>query len=83
VAGETSEVLSANVVHAGQATAPYPVVRGIGRTLQFYQRSVVVLAFSPGASRIDRTHYRHPNIFVPPLGAGTNVVTKPAKLQNL
>ena len=77
VVGGTSEVLSASVVHPGQARVPYPVFCGIARTLRFHRGGVIAIAFSPGSFRIDRTDYRHSSISVLALGA------KLTKLQNL
>jgi hypothetical protein len=65
VVGGTSEVLSASVVHPGQARVPSPVFRGIARSLRFYRRRTVTVAFSKGLLRIVRTEFRHPSISVP------------------
>ena len=84
VAGGTSEALSATVMHPGHARVPSTVFGGIARTLRFYRGTVIVISFSPGSVRIDRTNYRHPTISVSaPSGGQVVVVTKPAKLQNL
>jgi len=77
VVGGTSEVLSANVVHPGQARVSYPVFCGIARTLRFHRAGVIAIVLSPGSFRIDRTDYRHPTISV--LGPGAKL----PKLQNL
>jgi hypothetical protein len=84
VAGETSEALSATVMRPGQARVLSIVFCGIARTLRFYRGRVIVISFSTGLVRIDRTDYRHPSIcvLVPSVGRAI-VVTKPAKLQNL
>jgi hypothetical protein len=84
VVGGTSEVLNATVDHPGHARIPYPVFRGIARSMRFHCDRVIVIAFSPGTFRIDRTDYRHPNISVLAPDAGQAIAgTKPAKLQNL
>jgi hypothetical protein len=64
VVGGTSEVLSASVVHPGQARVPYPVFRGIARTLRFYRGRTVSVAFSWGLLRISSTDFWHPKISV-------------------
>jgi hypothetical protein len=64
VVGGTSEVLSATVLHPGQARVPSPVFRGIARTLRFYGGRAVAVASSTGLLRIVRTEFRHPNISV-------------------
>jgi hypothetical protein len=71
VAGETSELLSASIVHPGQARVPSPVFRGIARTLRFHRGGVIAIALSPGSLRIDRTDYRHPKISVLAADGGT------------
>jgi hypothetical protein len=82
--GETSEVLSATVLRQGQARVPSPVFRGIARTLRFYRGRTVMVTFSLGAVRIDRTDHRHPSISVLAFcRARTLSAAKPAKLQNL
>jgi hypothetical protein len=84
VMGATSEVLSATVVHPGHARVPSPVFRGIARTLRFHCGRVIMIAFSPGSLRIDRTDHRHPSISVLAPDAGQAIAgTKPAKLQTL
>jgi hypothetical protein len=83
VAG-TFEVLTATVVHPGQAKVPCPVFRGIARTLRFYHGKFITIAFLAGALRIDRTFYRHSSISVRAPCRGHSLVgTKPAKPQNL
>ena len=64
IAGATSDVLSATVVHPGQARVPYPVFCGIGRILRFYRGRTATVAFSKGLLRIARTEFRHPNISI-------------------
>ena len=66
VAGETSEIVSANVTQTGQASVPSSCFRGIARTLRFYRKDTISLAFSTGAITIDRTEFRHENISVRP-----------------
>ena len=83
VAGGTSEALSATVMHPGHARVPSTVFGGIARTLRFYRARVIVISFSPGAVRIDRTDYRHPSVSVLANAGQAIVATKPAKLQNL
>jgi hypothetical protein len=84
VAGGTSEALSAIVTQPGQTRVPSTVFCGIARTLRFYRGRVIVISFSPGALRIDRTDYRHSSISVlAPSGGRAIGATKPAKLQNL
>jgi hypothetical protein len=84
VVGGTFEVLNATVVHPGQAKVPCAVFRGIARTLWFYRRKFITIAFLAGALRIDRTFYRHSSISVrAPCREHELVGTKPAKLQNL
>jgi hypothetical protein len=63
-AGGTSEALSASVVYGGRAIVPYPVFRGIARTLRFYSGKTVTVASSEGLLRIARTEFRHRNISV-------------------
>ena len=63
-AGGTSEVLSASVIYGGRAMVPYPVFRGIARTLRFYSGKTVTVASSQGLLRIARTAFRHPRISV-------------------
>jgi hypothetical protein len=64
VAGATSGVLSATVLHPGQVRVPYPVFCGIGRILRFYRGRTATVAFSKGLLRIARTEFRHPNISI-------------------
>jgi hypothetical protein len=64
VVGGTSEVLSASVVHPGQARVPCPVFRGIAKTLRFYRGRTVTVVSSKGLLKIGRTEFRHPNISV-------------------
>ena len=64
VAGATSDVLSATVLHRGQARVPYPVFCEIGRILRFYRGRAATVAFSKGVLRIARTEFRHPNISI-------------------
>ena len=64
MAGATSDVLSATVLHPGQARVPYPVFCGIGRILRFYRGRAATVAFSRGVLRIARTEFHHPNISV-------------------
>lgn len=62
VAGETSEIVSASVTQIGQASVPSSCFRGIARTLRFYRKNTISLAFSTGAITINRTKFRHKNI---------------------
>jgi hypothetical protein len=64
VIGGTFEVLNATVVHSGRARVPFPVFRGIARTLRFYRMCSVQLACSADVFRIGRTEFRHPSISV-------------------
>jgi hypothetical protein len=68
VAGATSEVLRVNVAQPGRGRIPYSVFRGIGRALPCHRGRVVLVSLSSGVLRIDSTAYRHPSIFVSPLG---------------
>lgn len=84
IAGETSEILSAVVVHGGRATVPYAFFAGIARTLRFHCGDRIALVLSAGMLRINRTEYRHPRITVLYHdGEQAISVAKPAKLQNL
>jgi len=84
LAGGTSEILTATVVHPGRARAPCSVFRGVARILRFYRGRTVTVAFSEGVLRIARTDFRHPKISVLARGKRQEIVgTKPAKPQNL
>jgi len=65
VALGTSEDLSASVVHPGRGSVPFPVFRGVARTLRFYRQRTVRLAFSAGVFRVDHTEFRHAGISAP------------------
>jgi hypothetical protein len=65
-ASGTFEGLSVTVLCPGRAGVPFPVFRGIARVLPFYRRKTIRLAFAGGLLRIDRTHFRHPNISILP-----------------
>jgi hypothetical protein len=65
-ARETSEGLSASVVHPGRACVPFPVFRGVARIMRFYRLKVVRLVFSARELTIDRTTFRHKDISILP-----------------
>jgi hypothetical protein len=65
VAGGTSEVLGAAVVHPGKARIPHHVFRTIARSLQFHGGRSVAIVVSPAVLKINRTEYRHPSISIP------------------
>jgi len=64
VVGGTSETLRTSVAYPGEARVPYPVFRGIARSLRFYRGRTVSVVSSNGLLSICRTEFRHPNICV-------------------
>src|SRR6266576_3027557 len=54
LAQETVEGLVVAVAHPGRAIVPFPVFRGIARTIRFYRGTSVRFTFSPEALRINR-----------------------------
>jgi len=64
VAGGTSEVLGAAVVHPGKARVPHHVFRSIARSLQFHGGRAIAIVVSPTVLKINRTEYRHPSISI-------------------
>jgi hypothetical protein len=64
VADRTSEGLAAIVSNAGVARMPYPVFRGIVRTLSTYDTRKLTFTFSAGQLTVNGTVFRHPQISV-------------------
>jgi hypothetical protein len=64
VADSTSEGLAAIVSSEGVARMPYPVFRGIVRTLSTYHRRKLTFTFSAGQLTVNGRVFRHPQISV-------------------